>query len=132
MVISLLIFHSYIYGGLAPNSENENGTVAFDDLYILSIPAFTWVKYYPSLPIQAFPHHSSTCNIVNGTQMIVMGGTFPYSEQCDATNVYGQHNVDLGLLNQINASWTAFRNDNPPYRLPPVLYNIIGGSYVTI
>jgi hypothetical protein len=60
--------------------------------------------------------------------MIVMGGTFPYSDECDVPTVYGQHNVDLGELNFVNNSWAAFRNDDPPYRVPQPVYGVIGGE----
>lgn len=108
-----------------------NGTVAFDDLYVLSLPSFTWVQMWPS-PSQPFfggyGHHSLTCDIINGTQMIVMGGTYPSSDVCDSPNSFAQHNVDLGELNDSKAPWYIFRNDNPPYRVPSALTKIIGGT----
>jgi hypothetical protein len=54
----------YIYGGLGipPNG------VGFDDVYILSMPSFTWVKWWPTEPGPGRPHHSMTCNVINRSQ----------------------------------------------------------------
>ncbi|KAF2463097.1 uncharacterized protein BDR25DRAFT_246528 [Lindgomyces ingoldianus] len=123
-------FNIYIYGGLRPDAENTNGSTALDDLYILSLPAFVWVKMYPasnqSQP--SFGHHSATCNIINGTQMIVMGGSFPQTQFCDSPALYAQHNVDLGEINADKDIWYLFNQDNPPYRLPIALTKVIGGT----
>jgi hypothetical protein len=67
---SLLRPNSYIYGGLRPNGANINGTTAFDDVYILTLPAFVWIKWYPAVSgnaTGAAPHHSLTacgCNVL--------------------------------------------------------------------
>ncbi|ORX92787.1 hypothetical protein BCR34DRAFT_647580 [Clohesyomyces aquaticus] len=124
-------FNIYLYGGLRPNELNINGTVAFDDVYTLSVPAFHWVKMFPD---NAQPstgsngHHSLTCNIINGTQMLVMGGTFPNSAACDVPAEYGQHNADLGQVNDDRVLWRVFNQDNPPYRVPGALTKVIGGT----
>ncbi|KAH7400836.1 hypothetical protein DE146DRAFT_781627 [Phaeosphaeria sp. MPI-PUGE-AT-0046c] len=113
-------FNIYFYGGLAQNGS------AFEDLYLLSIPSFTWVKLYSGVPDHG--HHSLTCDIVNGTQMIVMGGDFPDTDDCDAPPVLGQHNVDMGSIITPGQLWNVFNSNNPPYRVPGVLVDIIGGT----
>ncbi|KAH7066721.1 hypothetical protein BKA63DRAFT_571128 [Paraphoma chrysanthemicola] len=113
-------FNIYLYGGLARNST------AFDDLYVLSLPSFTWLKLYSGS--SEYGHHSMTCDIINGTQMIVMGGTFPSIDICDAPNAQGQHNVDMGTIMQPGMLWNRFNQNNPPYRVPDVLVNVIGGT----
>jgi hypothetical protein len=125
---SLLRPNSYIYGGLRPNGANINGTTAFDDVYILTLPAFVWIKWYPAVPGIGAPHHSLTCDVINGTQMIVMGGTFPDSSACDAQTMFGQHNLNLAQNNPDNALWSAFVLDFPPYTVPPAIVNIAGGT----
>jgi hypothetical protein len=103
--------------------------MAFDDLYVLSLPAFVWIKLYPSDTLYTeYGHHSMTCDIVNGTQMIVMGGSFPDSTVCDAPVVQAQHSADLGKINEQGDLWINFNQDNPPYRLPNDLTSIIGGT----
>ena len=51
---------------------------AFNDVYILTLPSFTWVKVYPDHHGNAtgtFGHYSATCNMVKSySQMMVIGG----------------------------------------------------------
>lgn len=126
-----LIGKSYLYGGLRPNGVNINGSTSFDDVYILSIPAFVWVKWYPQTTMPSAPHHSLTCDIINRTQMIVMGGTFPHSFGCDVPNVAAQHNLNLGQNNPSNSLWNQFVLDFPPYIVPPAITELIGGTLVS-
>ncbi|KAK8115068.1 hypothetical protein PG999_007137 [Apiospora kogelbergensis] len=37
-------YNIYLYGGLGFDPDNSAG---FDDVYILSLPSFTWLKMYP-------------------------------------------------------------------------------------
>ncbi|KAF2820057.1 hypothetical protein CC86DRAFT_245247, partial [Ophiobolus disseminans] len=113
-------YNIYLYGGL-----HQNGS-ALSDVYVLSLPAFVWVKLYSDST--KWGHHSMTCDIVNGTQMIVMGGTFPLTTECDAPETLGQHNVDLGTLIDSTKIWQPFNQNNPPYRVPDVLVKVIGGT----
>lgn len=58
---------------------NETG---YDDVYILTIPTFTWVKVYPAKgkprkKSEEFPHYDLTCSVVRNAQMLVIGGQFP-------------------------------------------------------
>ena len=103
-------------------------TVGFDDVYILSLPSFTWIKWYPTTSGTAYPHHSLTCNVVNGTQMIVMGGTFPNSTDCDAPTVYGLHNLNLGKQNSQGAMWYQFLHNITGYNVPSEIIATIGGQ----
>lgn len=104
-------------------------TSGFDDVYILSIPSFTWTKWYPTDPdAQAYPHHSLTCNVINGAQMLIIGGTFPTSNDCDAADVWGTHNLNLGKDNDKNASWAFFDPNITQYKVPPELIAKIGGG----
>jgi hypothetical protein len=86
--------------------------LGFNDVWILSIPSFTWVNVGCSVwpnPLSSYvdqlqyyngtqyEHHSSSCSVVNGAQMIIMGGYFPNSTNtgCDSPLTAGQHNLDL-------------------------------------
>ncbi|OCL04949.1 hypothetical protein AOQ84DRAFT_106417 [Glonium stellatum] len=117
-------YNIYLYGGasMPPN------TVGFDDVYILSIPSFTWIKWYPTTSGTAYPHHSLTCNVVNGAQMIIMGGTFPNSTDCDAPGVYGLHNLNLGKENSQGAMWYQFLPNVTSYNVPSEIIATIGGQ----
>jgi len=103
-------------------------TVGYDDVYILSLPSFQWIKWFPADNSEANPHHSLTCNVVNGNQMIIMGGTFPNSSTCDAPNVYGMHNLDLSENNSNNAMWNALNYSSSTYLVPTAVISAVGGE----
>ena len=58
-------YNVYLYGGLG---VPPNG-LGFDDVYILSMPSFTWLKWWPTEPGSGRPHHSMTCNVINRSQV---------------------------------------------------------------
>lgn len=58
-------YNIYLYGGLGVPPDG----VGFDDVYILSLPSFTWIKWWPSTPGVGNPHHSMTCNVINRSQV---------------------------------------------------------------
>jgi hypothetical protein len=60
--------------------------------------------------------------------MIIMGGTFPDSTMCDAPNVYGLHNANLGENNPDGAHWSLFTLNFPPYNVPQTITNVTGGT----
>ncbi|QDS75309.1 hypothetical protein FKW77_001487 [Venturia effusa] len=118
-------YNIYLYGG----ASMPPLTVGFDDVYILSIPSFTWIKWYPTEPGTAYPHHSLTCNIIDNTQMIVMGGTFPNATNCDVPAIFGLHNLDLGKNNAEGAKWAKFKgNKSSKYKVPSEISDVIGGG----
>ncbi|KAF2468798.1 uncharacterized protein BDR25DRAFT_264696 [Lindgomyces ingoldianus] len=118
-------YNIYLYGGasMPPN------TIGFDDVYILSLPSFTWLKWYPDAPGPGAPHHSLTCNVVRGSQMIVMGGTFPNDTTlCDVPTVQGQHNLNLGKENSLSAKWYQYLDNVTDYKVPEEIVAKVGGQ----
>lgn len=72
-------------------------TAGFDDVYILSLPSFTWIKMYPAADsnAQQYPHNTLSCNVVDAGQMLIIGGTFPLDDTtCDAAEQFGTHGLD--------------------------------------
>ncbi|KAH8429033.1 uncharacterized protein LDX57_006704 [Aspergillus melleus] len=116
-------YNIYLYGGLG-----VPGGLGFDDIYILSMPSFRWIKWYPLSPGEGFPHHSLTCDVVNNAQMIVMGGTFTNSTSCDVPPIYGMHNMDLGKQNSLKQNWASFNPNLTTYKVPSEVTDVIGGS----
>ena len=58
-------YNVYVFGGLgAP----PNG-IGFDDLYILSLPSFQWIKWWESTGPAGKPRHSLTCSVINKGQV---------------------------------------------------------------
>lgn len=87
-----------------------------------------WIKWYPTAPGVAYPHHSLSCNVVDGTQMLVMGGTFPNDTRCDVPSVFALHNLDLGKDNAEGAKWALFSpNKSSKYKVPSEIVSVIGG-----
>ncbi|KAF1991092.1 hypothetical protein K402DRAFT_323651, partial [Aulographum hederae CBS 113979] len=117
-------YNIYLYGGqgIPPN------TTGFDDVYILSLPSFTWVKWWPTQPGEGNPHNSLSCNVIDGAQMLIIGGTFPISDQCDANTVWGTHNLNLGASNIQNAMWYDYMPNLTVYNVPKELIAVIGGG----
>ncbi|KAE8354609.1 hypothetical protein BDV28DRAFT_156106 [Aspergillus coremiiformis] len=116
-------YNIYFYGGLSI-AEGPG----FDDVYILTLPSFRWIKWYPVAPGPGYPHHSMSCTVIDGAQMIVMGGTYPNSTDCDVPKVIGMHNMYLGKQNPQNAIWARFRPNITTYQVPTEIISVIGGS----
>lgn len=60
--------------------------------------------------------------------MIIMGGTFPNSTDCDVPDNYGQHGLDLGQANPELAKWALFRPNVTKYQVPQEIVKTIGGG----
>jgi hypothetical protein len=110
-----------MYGGLGFGA-NYSG---YDDIYILSLPSFQWIQWWEGASPQN-PHNSLSCNVVNQGQMLVIGGTFPLTENCDYTPTWGTHNMDLGK--QSGSQWSDYRQNISAYVVPPEIVAVVGGS----
>ncbi|KAI9706253.1 MAG: hypothetical protein M1820_004828 [Bogoriella megaspora] len=117
-------YNIYLYGG----QGHEKGDVAFDDVYILTLPSFQWIKWYPTTPGPGRPHYDLTCNVVDGSQMLIIGGTFPLDDDCDSPNVYGTHNLNMGQNGPQNSTWDLFYPNITKYSVPPAIVSAVGGS----
>jgi hypothetical protein len=118
--------YRYLYGGagVPPNGG------AFDDVYILSIPSFQWIKWFPTNGGPGKPHGWLSCNVVDGAQMMIIGGTFPFNDGCDAANIWGTHSLDLGKQNPDGAMWYQYRSNLTSYVVPSEIIAKVGGGYV--
>jgi hypothetical protein len=58
-------YNIYVFGGLGvpPNGAG------FDDVYILTLPSFQWIKWWTSSSKTARPRHSMTCTVINKAQV---------------------------------------------------------------
>lgn len=118
-------YNVYLYGGLGM----PNYTSGYDDVYILSMPSFTWIKMYPNNTAEQYPHHSLTCNVIDGSQMIITGGEFPLDQtSCDAPTQFGAHGLDMGEQNPDRSPWFLYRPNITSYVVPDVITNVIGGN----
>lgn len=125
VVIMSLTRSRYLYGG-AGFGANASG---YDDVYILTMPSFQWIKWWPTQPGQGNPHNTLTCDVINQAQMLVIGGIFPDSDDCDAPDAWGTHNLNLGKTNDSYAMWAPFQPTLKEYFVPSEVVDLIGGSY---
>lgn len=117
-------YNVYLYGGFG-FGENITG---FDDVWILSMPTFEWIKWYPDAPGASAPHGSLTCNVIDRGQMIVMGGNFTNSTDCDVPTVGAQHNLNLGQQDPTGAKWYSYLPNVTDYVVPDAIVSVAGGS----
>ncbi|KAK2684843.1 hypothetical protein QWA68_016553 [Fusarium oxysporum] len=98
------------------------GGYGFDDVYILSLPSFTWIKTYPlgRKGTGDFPSHSLSCNVVNnGSQMLTIGGSFPKDNQCDYAKWWGGNDDKV---------WVKYQPTVVGYKVPEFVTSVIGGT----
>lgn len=95
----------YMYSGQAlqpPGSQEQ-----YDDLWILSIPSFTWISVDVSSQASPPPRSGHTCNVWN-SQMVVVGGYVGPDLACDAPGIYV---FDTSKLTWVN-DYTALNGGN--------------------
>lgn len=94
------------------------------------MPSFTWIKMYPnSTDTGDFPHHSLSCNMApGGAQMLIIGGSFPTTQDCDTPGQWGTHNADLGRQNNNSSPWELFAPNKTSYAVPTDIISVIGGA----
>jgi hypothetical protein len=63
--------HSYLYGGW--NGVLGASSIAFDEIWVLSLPAFEWIQANYTA---ANPRHAHSCTTF-GSQMLIVGGIDP-------------------------------------------------------
>ncbi|KAI4700013.1 hypothetical protein J4E81_004047 [Alternaria sp. BMP 2799] len=119
-------FNIYLYGGYGFEKA-----AAYDDVYILSLPSFTWIKVFSSddVPSQV-GHGGCSANVVNHAQMLVIGGWFPLYDKCDAPEGQGQHNMVLGYNGGDSKLWDKFSPQLDDYVVPSPIIAAVGGGYV--
>jgi hypothetical protein len=127
-----------LWGGHKVTPPEVNVT-SYNDIYILSMPSFNWVKAYPgnsgnyTLPPK-FGHYAASCNMVKSmSQMLVIGGTYTDTNDCDsAYEIWGQHNFWTGTNQNAgdNTSYYwALYNPNITTNVVPIdVYNVTGGD----
>ncbi|OQE91861.1 hypothetical protein PENNAL_c0008G05576 [Penicillium nalgiovense] len=108
----------YIYGGYDGLDYNANPS---DDVYILSIPSFRWVKAYTGTNTHSRSGHE--CIKVYPDQMLVVGG-----QHVDST-----HCLEGGVIVNFNLNTLRFEDEYDPtkwskYKVPDLVTKWIGGN----
>ncbi|KAF2753639.1 hypothetical protein EJ05DRAFT_541666 [Pseudovirgaria hyperparasitica] len=93
-------YNMYMYGGqdLKANNSQQN---QYDDMWILSMPSFTWfeVKTDSQVPPGRSGH---TCNVWDG-QLVLVGGYVGQDLLCDYPGIYVFNLTSLNWNNQFTA-----------------------------
>ena len=126
-----------MWGGLSVSPPVVNVT-AFNDVYVLTLPTFQWVKIFPGHQGNAtydYGHYSASCNMVKGhSQMMVIGGTYPNSDMCDlAPDIWAQHNIWTGGVNNTGQPpqdiyWAQYSSNVTSNVVPVDVYGLVGGD----
>lgn len=108
----------YIYGGYDGLEYNSNPS---DDVYILSIPSFKWIKAYNGSSTHSRSGHR--CVKVYPDQMLVLGGQHVASSNC----------LEDGVLVNFNLNRLEFQDSYDPtkwddYQVPQLVTSEIGGE----
>ncbi|KAK2861465.1 hypothetical protein FQN49_004170 [Arthroderma sp. PD_2] len=129
----------YLYGG--QNLIPYKSQIQYDDVWILSIPSFTWIKADTdgqSVPPARAGH---TCNIWN-SQIVVTGGYVGQDLSCDSPGIYVfdaselKWKTEYAALeggNDLNQQASQTRDGTGlggsyGYRVPKVVQSVIGGD----
>ncbi|KGO53221.1 Galactose oxidase/kelch, beta-propeller [Penicillium expansum] len=108
----------YIYGGYDGLNYNANPS---DDVYILSLPSFKWVKAYNGTNTHSRSGHQ--CIKAYPNQMLAVGG-----QHVDST-----HCLEGGIIVNFNLNTLSFEDKYDPtnwseYKVPDPVTKLIGGN----
>ncbi|KAJ5426721.1 Galactose oxidase/kelch beta-propeller [Penicillium sp. CMV-2018d] len=108
----------YIYGGYDGLNLSANPS---DDVYILSLPSFKWIKAYTGTNTHSRSGHQ--CIKVYPDQMLAVGG-----QHVDAA-----HCLEGGVIVNFNLNTLSFEDKYDPtnwseYKVPDIVTKLIGGN----
>ncbi|KAL2423255.1 Kelch repeat-containing protein [Exophiala dermatitidis] len=131
----------YMYGGqnLIPAGQQTQ----YDDMWILTIPSFTWIQVNTSNQATPPARAGHTCNLWN-SQMVVVGGYTGQELSCESPGIYVFNTSSLTWQNDYYALQTKddlnrqkSQQDDPSalqgsygYAVPPAVQSVIGGNAV--
>ena len=105
-----------MYGG------RGNSTVFYDDIWVLSLPSFTWTKIYQGTS----PRYAHTCHIVGNRTMITVGGAADAhydSTPCD------WETKGVGVFDLSRLTWgSVFDVNVGSYGVPASVAAVVGGG----
>lgn len=106
----------YLYGGRDPTGLN--GTIFYDDIYVLSLPSFTWIKVFTGTA----PRYGHTCHIVGKRQLLTSGGQARSEKQCD------WERKAVAILDVPTLAWGSVYNaQDDPFVIGDYIIGKIGG-----
>ncbi|KAF2845395.1 kelch repeat protein-like protein [Plenodomus tracheiphilus IPT5] len=95
-------YNVYMYGG--QNLQPAQAQTQKSDMWILSVPSFTWIKVDQGTSQQTAPpaRAGHQCHVWDG-QLIVVGGYVGQEISCDAPGIYVFNMTSLSWSNQFTA-----------------------------
>lgn len=135
-----------MYGGqnLIPYGQQ----IQYSDMWILSIPSFTWIQVNTSSQSTPYARAGHTCDIWD-SQMVVVGGYIGQNISCESPGIYVFNTSSLEWVNSFTALPGGGSSASNPfsqqlsqrgsdkgsglqgsygYAVPKAIYDIIGGS----
>ena len=105
-----------MYGGWDPTT----GTL-YDDIYILSLPSFTWTKMYSG----DSPRYGHTCHLVANRLLLTVGGV----ADANVTKKCDWETKSVAIMDLSTKTWGSVYNANAaPYTVTSDLLPVIGGT----
>jgi len=94
----------------------------YDDIYVLSLPSFTWTNIFNGQS----PRWGHTCHVVGNRQLLTVGGLLNTSTWgCD------WENRGVAIMDLSSGEWGSTYNASAaPYQVPVKVVATIGGKYV--
>ncbi|KAH7111664.1 hypothetical protein B0J13DRAFT_461829 [Dactylonectria estremocensis] len=130
-------FNIYLWGGLAVYPPVTDVT-SYSDVYVLTLPSFTWVKAFPdyqgNATLKENGKYGSTCNMVKHmSQFFVIGGNYTHvgDDKCDDEDWWGVHNLWTGTSQNAGDNitwWELYDPDVTSNVVPEIVYNVTGGD----
>ena len=108
----------YVYSGQDPINKTY-----YDDVYVLSLPSFTWIRLYQAA--SASGRYGHTCHRV-GRQMLTVGGQ---SVRRNITGMCDWETASVGILDLPTMSWGSnFDASAQDYELDRTMVQVVGGT----
>ena len=117
----------YFYGGqnLVPYGDQ----IQYNDMWVLSVPAFTWIEV--DAKVGNPPGRAGHSCEVWGRQMIVIGGYVTQELSCDSPGIYVFDITSLEWKTEFTGIGKASKSETGGdliYHVPQVIHEVIGGS----
>lgn len=99
--------------------------VAYRDIYILSLPAFTWIRADKPSEIR---RRAMRCEVVGNSQMVVIGGSFFANDDKKRIDPWPN---GMAVLDLVNLEWTDGKYDASAgtYRRPSLVQSLYDQRY---
>ena len=108
-----------MYGGQAANRTVQQAEGPNSDLYILSLPSYTWTFVGSNITGSPTGRAGHTCQLI-GEQLVSIGGYIDESVLCEQPGIY--------VLNTTALEWSTTFTPDTKYNVPVMLQSLVGGT----